>query len=385
MAGLPILAVHFLQTLIQPIAAGSFLGSDFGIYLAGARDVAAGRDPYAPFFHAGISDPTLNQAYIYQPLLAWLLQPLAAIPERAAVLLAAVAFQLCLALFIAMVALALGECRADVIAFGAILAVAFYPTRLNFLGGQVNLLLLALTGVWFLGWVRGDRWWAGVAIGAGMAIKIIQAPLLLAIALGRRVRMLAAAAAAIAILWLIAAPGYLAEYWTRVFPRLEGGTGFRENLAPQASMLRLLDPAAFYGAGTTPAWVTLASLAAAAAVAVATAWLTRGAPSEAVAAAWVAATPLTASLVWPSHAVLLLLPILVGLWLSERSGSPGPGLLVGGGWLLLGPVHSTFLMLIAAGAGSGWILRPLAETGLTGIVCIWAGALLAARVGGRRV
>lgn len=383
---MPILLVHLFQTLVQPVLTGGFAGSDFGIYLVGARDLAAGRDPYSAFFHARISDPTLNQAYIYQPLLAWLLQPLLVAPPRVAVVIAALALQACLLLFLGALALALGERRPEALAFGFLLAIAFYPTRFNFLGGQVNLLLLAASGLWFLGWARGWRWWAGIALGSGIALKVLQLPLLAPALLRRRWTLLLTAVLSVAALWAVAAPGYLWEYWSRVFPQVQGGTGFRENWAPAATLLRLAEPSSFYGlAGTAPSWARIVSVLIALAVlgvtVRATLWLPASLEGRALeAAAWVAASPLISSLVWPSHAVLLLLPVLVLAWWSERRRRLRPALIAGLGWLLLGPVHSAYLSLIASGVGAGWALRPLAETGLLGLLAIWAGCLLAVRL-----
>lgn len=77
--------------------------------------------------------------------------------------------------------------------------------------------------------------------------------------------------------------------------------------------------------------------------------------------------------------MLLLLPILVILWDSERRRALPPALLAGLGWVLLGPVHSTYLTLLADWPRSEGIMRPVVETGVAGMLCVWAGALLAAK------
>ena len=88
----------------------------------------------------------------------------------------------------------------------------------NFDEGQVNLVLVALSGVWLMGWVAGDRWWGGAALGAAVAIKLLQAPLGLLLLRGRRWRMALAAAVGGIVFWLLAVPQYLPEYLFKVAP-----------------------------------------------------------------------------------------------------------------------------------------------------------------------
>jgi hypothetical protein len=387
--GLPLLGAHVLQTLVEPLLDPSFKAPDFLVYLHAARDLAAGRDPYQAFFTASIPDATLNQAYIYPPLLAWLLHPLAGLSDHAAQLVALAALQLCLLAFLAAMAWTLRARSLESVGLMALLVISFYPTRLNFYGAQVNLLLLALSGLWLAAWVRGDAWWGGAALGFGVAVKILQLPLVPLLALGRRWRALCAAALAGLAATLVAAPALLPEYWLRVFPSFGLGTGFRENLAPAGALTRLLEPSTFYGqASATPGAVRLLAALAAAAVVAITAWHLRlprqgrrGRTLEAAAA--VAATPLLATLAWPSHLVLLLLPILVLLWTAAETGDARLLAMAASSWLLLGPVHSAFLYLIAAGVTSEAVLRPLAETGLAGILLLWVASLLALRRHGR--
>src|SRR3984893_11369061 len=93
----------------------------------------------------------------------------------------------------------------------ALVPISFEPVAANFDEGQVNLVLLGLSGVWLLGWVAGDRWWGGAALGLAVAVKLLQGPVGLLLVWGRRWRMLAAAAVAGLALWLLAVPQYLPE------------------------------------------------------------------------------------------------------------------------------------------------------------------------------
>src|SRR4029077_810733 len=92
-----------------------------------------------------------------------------------------------------------------------LVAIAFEPVNGNIVEGQINLVLLALSGVWLLGWSAG-RWWGGAALGLAVALKLIQAPAGLLLLWGRRWSMLVAGVVAGLAIWLIAAPQYLLEY-----------------------------------------------------------------------------------------------------------------------------------------------------------------------------
>jgi hypothetical protein len=107
-------------------------------------------------------------------------------------------------------------------------------------------------------------------------------------------------------------------------------------------------------------------------------WDRRGRELEA--ASVVAASPLVATLAWPSHLVLLLLPILVLVNAAIDWGDVRLLIAALASWALLGVVHTTFLTAIAAGIRWEWLLRPWAESGLAGILVLWAASLYALRV-----
>ena len=158
----------------------------------------------------------------------------------------------------------------------SLVVVSFEPVAANFDEGQVNLVLLGLSGIWLLAWVRGDRWWGGIALGVAVAIKLLQAPLGLLLIWGRRWRMLAGAAAAGVVLWLVAVPQYLPEFLFRVAPVLSAGTGLFENHSPGGTVTRLIDPATFLGgARDTPLSARVITIVISLAVLAATFWVLR--------------------------------------------------------------------------------------------------------------
>jgi Protein of unknown function (DUF2029). len=266
-----------------------------------------------------------------------------------------------------------------------LVVLGFEPVVGNFDEGQVNLVLLGLSGIWLLAWVAGDRWWGGAALGAAVAIKLLQAPLGLLLLWGRRWRMVLAAALAGAALWLLAVPQYLPEYLFKVAPVLAGGTGLFENHSPGGTVARLLDPGTFLGAvrDTSPAARVITTAIALVTLAI-TFWIIRQPRSDRTgraleAAAVVSVGPLVASYSWGTHLVLLLLPMLVLVaWAVHRRDWTVLGL-VALGWALIGPGHNWFQVLLVSGYPNLLVLRLMAEFGVVGITAIWIASLLAVR------
>src|SRR5260370_37989067 len=206
---------------------------------AGGR-LAAGRDPYDLCQTMGCLEPTGPQ-YVTPLPLAWLLQPVVGVDGH---VLAASAVILLNAALVAFLFFVLRALKVDDWQLGALLvliAIAFEPTIANIVEGQINLVLLALSGVWLLAWIAG-RWWGGAALGVAVALKLIQAPVGLLLLWARRWTMLAAAAGAGIPLWLLAAPQYLFEYLFKVVPAIGAGTGFFENHSPRGTPAPLLPP-----------------------------------------------------------------------------------------------------------------------------------------------
>jgi hypothetical protein len=266
-----------------------------------------------------------------------------------------------------------------------LVTIGFEPVEGNFDEGQVNLVLLALSGGWLLAWVAGDRWWGGAAIGAAAAIKLLQAPLGLLMLWGRRWRMVVGAVLAGLALWLLAVPQYLPEYLFKVAPVLAAGTGLFENHSPGGTVARLVDPGTFLGTvRDTPSAARVITTAIALVALAVTLWVLRkprsdGSGRALEAAATVAVTPLVASYSWGTHLVLLLLPMLVLIaWAVRRRDWMVIGL-VGAGWLLIGPGHNAFQTLLVSGYSNMIVLRLMAEFGVVGIAAVWIASLLAVR------
>ena len=382
-AGIPITLLYVWQAVVQPLAFGTYLGDFQESYMRAAGRLAAGQDPYDLCQTMGCLEPTGPQ-YVTPLPLAWLLQPAVGVDAHVLAAAAVVLLNASLVVFLVCVLIALRVRDWQLATLLVLAALAFEPTTANIVEGQINLVLLALSGVWLLAWVAG-RWWGGLALGIAVALKLIQAPVGLLVLWARRWSMLAAAAVAGLGLWLIAAPQYLLEYVLKVVPAIGAGTGFFENHSPGGTIARLLEPDTFLGAtrGAPVAARIITTLIAIAALVVTFAVLRRSSATSTgrtlEAAAVVAVTPIVASYSWGTHLVLLLLPMLVLIaWAVRRSDWTVLGL-VALGWALIGPGHHAFQVLLVSGYTNLVVLRLLAELGVIGIAAIWIASLLAVR------
>ncbi|HET7467761.1 MAG TPA: glycosyltransferase family 87 protein [Candidatus Dormibacteraeota bacterium] len=392
-AGIPIAALYVWRTLLLPLAIGALPGDFTENYMAAATKIASGRDPYDLCVIQGCAGssggftplPLAGAQYVTPLPLAWMLQPLVHASASAQLAVVLAVLQLSLVVFLWTTLRALRVKGWQMPALLVLVAIAFEPVAANFDEGQVNLVLLGLSGIWLLAWMGGDRWWGGAALGAAVAIKLLQAPLGLLVLWGRRWRMLAGAAVAGLVLWLVAVPQYLPEFIFKVAPVLTAGTGLFENHSPGGTIARLLDPATFLGVDRDVSPVArVLTLAVALAVLVTTFWVLRRPSSRREsrgleAAAMVAAGPLIASYSWGTHLVLLLLPMLVLLDWAIRRRDWLVLALVSGGWMLIGPAHKWFQTLLVSGYSDLLVLRLMAEFGVVGITAIWVASLLAVR------
>jgi glycosyl transferase family 87 len=381
-AGVPIALTYLWQALIQPIILGGYLGDFQESYLRAASRIAAGLDPYDLCATMGCSEPTGPQ-YVMPPVLAWLLQPLVGVDSHVITVGAVLVLNASLALFVWTALRALRIDDWQLAALLVLVALAFEPVVGNVEEGQVNLVLLALSGVWFLAWVEG-RWWGGIALGVATALKLIQGPLALLVLWGRRWSMLAAAIASGLVLWLAGAPQYLFEYLSKVLPAVSAGTGFFENHSPGGTLARLFDPSTFFATRGSPAAARVVTVVVALAVIAITFVVLRVPASLAIgraleAATIVAVTPLIASYSWGTHLVLLLLPMFVLIAWSVRRRDWSVLVLIGISWLLIGPVHKLLQVLLVTGYTDVLVLRVLSEAGVIGILALWIASLLAVR------
>jgi len=392
-AGIPIAVLYVWRTLILP-ALSKAVPIDFSAnYMAAAAKIRAGRDPYdicviqgcAHAAQTFIPLPLAGAQYVTPPPVAWMLQPLVGAPPVVQLAIVIAVLQLSVLVFLITTFRATVVTDWQLAALLVLVTIAFEPVEGNFDEGQVNLVLLALSGVWLLAWVAGDRWWGGAAVGVATAIKLLQAPLGLLMLWGRRWRMVVGAVLAGVALWLLAVPQYLPEYFLKVAPVLSAGTGLFENHSPGGTVARLIAPGTFLGAvrDTPPAAQVITTVIALAVLAL-TFWVLRrpqsDGPGRALeAAAVVAVTPLVASYSWGTHLVLLLLPMLVLVeWGVRRRDRTILGL-VALGWLLIGPGHNWFQTLLVSGYSNLVVLRLMAEFGVVGITSIWVASLIAVR------
>jgi hypothetical protein len=392
-AAAPIAAVYVWRTLILPALTGAVPADFSANYMAAAARIAAGHDPYdlciiqgcllAPGAFTPL--PLAGAQYVTPLPVAWMLQPLVGADPHLQLAIVIGVLQVALAVFLWTTMRAIGVIDWQLAVLLVLVAIGFEPVVGNFDEGQVNLVLLGLSGIWLLAWVAGDRWWGGVALGAAVAIKLLQAPLGLLLLWGRRWRMVLAAALAGAALWLLAVPQYLPEYLFKVAPVLAGGTGLFENHSPGGTVARLLDQGTFLGAvrDTSPAARVITTAIALVTLAI-TFWILRRPRSDRTgraleAAAMVSLGPLVASYSWGTHLVLLLLPMLILIaWAVRRRDWTVLGL-VAAGWALIGPGHNWFQMLLVSGYSNLLVLRLTAEFGVVGITAIWIASLVAVR------
>ena len=390
---MPIAGVYVWRTIILPALAGA-VPTDFGAnYMAAAAKIAMGRDPYDLCVISGCAQhsgsftplPLAGAQYVTPPPVAWILQPLVDADPHLQLAVVIGVLQVALIVFLWSTVRAIGARDWQLIGLLVLVTIGFEPVTGNFDEGQINLVLLGLSGIWLLAWVAGDRWWGGAALGVAVAIKLLQAPLSLLVLWGRRWWMLGAAALSGAAVWLLAVPQYLPEYLFKVAPVLAAGTGLFENHSPGGTVARLFDPGTFLGAvrDTSPGARLVTTGIALVALAI-TFWVLRRPRQERAgraleAAAMVAMGPLVASYSWGTHLVLLLLPMLVLITWAVRWRDWAVLALVGVGWALIGPGHNWFQILLVSGYPNLLVLRLMAEFGVIGITSIWVASLLALR------
>jgi len=369
------------QTLITPALFPGSAPIDFiEDYVGSANLMLSGIDPYSACHTRACWADLANTASVYPPVVTWLSLPLAHIDKTVSGDIALIAMQIFVAVFLFTIASALQVRDRQAILALAIVTIAFPPLIGEIVKRNLEVLLLALSGIWFWGYVLGDRWWSGAALGIGLALKLVQAPLLFLGIWCRRWVTTIAALVVFAVLWAVGAPQYLPEFITRVLPGFNTGTGFAMDVAPVATVARLFHPGSMYGYGSgVDLTVRLLGYVIAGAVVLLTVLTVGSARSDRdgralEAAAVVAATPLVLAVVRPGHLLLLLLPIaglvIVGVrnhdWLSV-------GLVVAA-WALMGPVYLAASNVLAAGIGLPWT-RIGEESAVAGAVMLWAISL----------
>ena len=391
LGGTPIAVAYLWYGAIWPLLWNQL--SDFRqVYLDGARVIAAGGDPYqcSTGFCSGHSKGWLGAAgAVYPPFTLWVMQPFNRFDPATVDALALVAANLCLIAFIWIVVRALAIRDWQLIAVVALMCVSFAPTLTEVQNRNFQVLLLTLSGVLLLAWRKGDRWWAGLALGLGLAIKLVEAPLLLFGLWGRRWLLVAVGLITWAVLWLLAVPGLLPEYLFQVLPSVGRGSGEEMNIAPLGAIARLFHPESLYlqGRGVDLPVLALTAIVSVTVLAV-TAWRLRAPRSDTqgrvleIAAAF-AAMPLMLTLVWAGQLILLLLPMIVLLDFALRHQSRRLVIAVASSWLLIGPVYLGFTNAFAAGIGFQALFEVWVDAALAGALILWLACLHTLKVEAR--
>ena len=351
---------------------------DFWVYARAAATITRGADPYGASSATSIAS---NTSYIYPPLLAWLVQPLVTLGLTTQALVGFAVLQICCFAAIVIMTRAL-RAGWQLAALVTLAGITSYWVRRDLFEGQVDLVILALEAIWFWAWVRGGRWWGGVALGVGAALKVIPGLLILLPIARRRWEMVAGAVAAGVVL-VLALFGLNLEYATRVFPFLPGVVGNPESQSPASTLLRLFQPATLYGQPERlGGWFHVLIVAITVALLVVTAWRLR---AEAIdfesaaleGAAAVALLPLLTPVTWGHHLVVELIPLYVLAWVAIRRRHPWLGGLTLLSWVLANPVHLLFMAAYLGGARTPVVMNVWVELPVAGVVLIWALCLYA--------
>lgn len=386
-AGVPITVQYVIHGLLLPLLQ---LGAENDLlsgYIPAARILAGGGDPYRTACTGPTCFPLLGPFSAFQPpAMLWLLQPVTHVDPRLVDAMALLAANLLVLVFIGLTLRLLEVRDRQLLALCGLLVIGWSPVMLNLLERQPELLLLVLTAAWALAHAsRRFELGGGLALGVAAALKLTQGPLLLLPLLRRRWANLTGAAVGWVALWALAVPGLLPEYFAKVLPSISSGTGHGHNVALAGTLERIFQPQSLYGtvAGSAAPVRYLAAAAALLALAATVAVLPKEPERDdrlLEVAAFTAWAPLAATLVWPAHLVLELIPILILVVLGLRSRSPWPVGLALAGWVMIGLVNQAFLAMTAAPALYGPLaVHLMAESGAAGQLLVWAGALVALR------
>jgi len=197
--------------------------NDFNVYYHASREVIAGHDPYK-------NSLTEWTPYLYPPLLAELLTPLALLPLSVAAYIWFLMSAFSVIATGAMCARMLPETRGPqwLVAAGAmVIVVRFVLDNLNL--GQVNAIVTALAVAHVLLYARGKKFWSALALAIAVSIKLTPAILLVYHIAKLRLRYAIACivlVGAITVLSFLpmgaAAPGAFGEFANRTLRNEQG-------------------------------------------------------------------------------------------------------------------------------------------------------------------
>lgn len=379
---------------------------DFDQFFPAARAVAAGRDPYESFLRTCPGGHWCKGGYIFPPLLAEAMRPLTFFSEHNAAAAWLVISHLCLLLAILLIGRAIAAFVPEHLRLLLLTAtMMFLPLYVSLYFLQVGMVLVLLLSLAAIAHMRqSDRGASAAGTWLGLASVLRVTPVLVTPALlftgtgprpaRRALASLAATGLGVLALLEVLTP-YTLEYFTRVLPRIGGGTGILDNQSLPGLLERTFElfalpalPAAVTGLLVLLAFLFPSWLAARRA--------NRVAPGPHVAAAtfalFLAALPIVSSITWQHHLISELLVYALALPLLVSTARPRRRL---AGWLMvasyplmLADRHMTDPLALGLGLGqpSGWRVLPflvVTSVNLLGMLCLWTAVLLLLSGAGR--
>jgi alpha-1,2-mannosyltransferase len=310
-----IVAVAVWSFVLAPLL-GRFGGhfEDFSAYIGAARDMSAGRSPYAQF-DGNVS--VVMTGFDYPPFAALLVRPLALLSDSAAVtvwLWISLACTLVGAQVLARAALPASWPRTQL---GLLAAVAFAPAAYNYWHGQMNPVIFLLLALSFHAWVDGREKTTGALLGLAAAIKL--APIVLVVLLVRRgwwrgaATMLATVLASLGVAASVIGLSGVRTFMATVLPTLVRETGWIYNQSLGGTASRVVDHSVLR-IGPTSALLHWSIMAISAAILLVVMWVVRPGQRDRVERGaefglGVLAMLLAASIAWYPHFTHLLFPL----------------------------------------------------------------------------
>jgi len=334
--------------------------TDLPSFLLAARAMAAGQDFYDPQVLATFRDETMGNEvifpYLYLPLYAVLLRPLALLPGASAhvvflifnALLWPVLVVLCLKLIEAP-----SHLRAPLLVLAGLVVPSFLPTIQTFHHGSPSLLVAVLVVAVFI-LERADKHrWAGVLLALVVLIKIVPVILIPYFLLRRRYAVLKwAAGAAVVLLGLsvaVAGIGPHLHWITAMAPGLASrgatGTFFEPGCHPENQSITGIFCRVVGASSPLMGWLPSLTGALVVAVAAVALWRRRDPTVDRLEGSLVVVTILLISTItWFHHMTMMLLPALTLVVVGAEGRSAGRRFLVVVGVLVLVAVGFEFYL-----------------------------------------
>lgn len=331
-AVLTMLGFLMVQAVCLTWTTRGIFGEDFAVYYLASRALQQGRNIYTlsdadwAALAAAAQVVAYQEPYLYPPLIAGVLRPIAPLPFTTALLLwrigtigALLVTALCLSQF-------LRQRWVDPLVFAG--AAFFIPALTTLYAGQANTLVLAALAAWLLLDQRHRVWWSGIALAFSLLIKPLSIALAVYLVWRRAWKRLAALVVGIAIgggVMLIVAglPANL-DYLHSIFAVIPSSpTAYPPNQSVFGFFARLLTTNEYAPAlANLPAVGYALALFAAGALILLAAYLTwprRRPDTFALGAGLVLVTfSLIAPASWYHHAVIDLIPLLLA-WFATSS------------------------------------------------------------------